>query len=265
MGLLAELLAEHPYSGDEPRDGGAELGYTFEELLERVPCSAEQLRVALGRGNAIQLAGRWRSVSQMHLSEVLQLLLLSAVEKDWPVFALPGSAAVAALEPEGYPAAIVLHCLRTFSEIQEGKGEEETDLLATAFALDKCKVCQSFARSLLQTLPRWAAEEFMTAWAGSVPTPELAPTEDMLRGIAIRCESAAGPFIQSFDAEAMPRSPVERFRMLFSARPSWLYEELEPYLKIGLEAGNQSVEALLMKHARAVQKTPDDPVTYTAR
>lgn len=115
---------------------------------------------------------------------------------------------------------------------------------------------------------------------------------------------AAGPFIQSFDAEAMPRSPVERFRMLFrcaeqhhphqrpallslqlpwkawrmlqsvsrhrkppngskgdcwgdcfwlrltdrchrrspfpslpppSARPSWLYEELEPYLKIGLE------------------------------
>jgi hypothetical protein len=54
----------------------------------------------------------------------------------------------------------------------------------------RAQVCQSFARSLLAANPRWPEAEFMAAWRRSIPTDELAPERDMLRGIAIIVDSA---------------------------------------------------------------------------
>lgn len=44
----------------------------------------------------------------------------------------------------------------------------------------------------------------------------------------------------------------------------WLWEDMEPYVA-GLQGPGQTVEALLLKFARANQPKPTEPVTYSAR
>lgn len=47
------------------------------------------MREALKERGAIELSGRWRLVEPSYLGHVLELLLLTACEHEWPRSALP--------------------------------------------------------------------------------------------------------------------------------------------------------------------------------
>jgi len=63
--------------------------------------SDAELRHALAERHALCLDGRWRAVQPPYLGHVLELLLLTAAERGWPLDALDGAEAAAALRAEG--------------------------------------------------------------------------------------------------------------------------------------------------------------------
>jgi sister chromatid cohesion protein DCC1 len=71
--------------------------------------------------------------------------------------------------------------------------------------------------------------------------------------------------LRLFPADALPPEPEARFRALFAARPRWLRRDLDPYLSALTRGGAATADALLLRHARASQRTPAEPVTYSAR
>ncbi len=63
--------------------------------------SDAELRHALAECHALCLDSRWRAVQPAYLGHVLELLLLTAAERGWPLDALDGAEAPAALRAEG--------------------------------------------------------------------------------------------------------------------------------------------------------------------
>ena len=67
----------------------------------RAQASDEELRQALAARHALCLDGRWRGVDPAYVGHVLELLLLTALERGWPRDALDGAEAAATLRAEG--------------------------------------------------------------------------------------------------------------------------------------------------------------------
>jgi sister chromatid cohesion protein DCC1 len=99
----------------------------------------------------------------------------------------------------------------------------------------------------------------------------MTPSLGMLAGEARQYGGGAGAAgteqprrIKRFPVTALPADAPSRFAALFAESVRWEWEELEPYVR-GLQGPGQTAEALLLKHARASQQRPTDPVTYSAR
>ncbi|KAF8068237.1 dscc1 [Scenedesmus sp. PABB004] len=285
LDLLPRLLGERPYSLEDEDDGGdaaaAEasgagaggeamdadgpgaaapraLGcHTTEQLLERVQASRAELLAELRRLGAVQLGGVWRLVDEAYLGGLLEMLTMTALERGWPLDALPLEEAVAAMQPDGYIPAITQHCLEVF-----GDRSAAPQAGGASYALDERRACLHYARKLLSQRDAWPESEFMAAWRAAVPGC-WAPREEMLLGEALllQPEPSEGfpePRLRSLPARSLPAAPGARFAALFAAQPRWTREQLDPYLA-GMQVPGQTVEMLLLKHARASQRSPTDP------
>ncbi|GIL82107.1 hypothetical protein Vretifemale_11044 [Volvox reticuliferus] len=283
---LRGLLWQRPYGVDDERaasaaaegketgmgeagDGTAAAGrtakgHTFEGLLARVQASPEELRAALAVEGALELGGYWRAVDPNYLGSLLELVLLTAEQEGMTLSALRASRLVASLQPEGYNPALVRHCLRVYGEpvaaesLTEGNGIAGQDV----WCLDETKVCIHFAHKVIGGRAMLLSD-FNVAWIHAVPYG-MTPSVAMLRSEVLIDGSGAEARISSFPASALPRDPGERFAALFSRRARWEWTHLEPFLE-GVKVPGQSVEALLMRFARASQPTPDAPLFYSAR
>eukprot|EP00741_Cyanophora_paradoxa_P009940 tig00000157_g9629.t1 len=269
---LRRLLLERPYAGPEPdavrrlddgaldeaaeepaeADGAEGAGegrrvrrrtgegrpqrrglYTFAELRGHVQASDEQLRAALRELHAFEVDGYWRVLDPNALREAMDLLLLTAVERDWRLDELSLREALEALASD--VDALVL---------------EHTGAGGDLFRVDLDRVCVFRARQLLAAGPRMRLDDFVEAWRGCVPEgarPDLA----LLRGLAIT--EGAGP-------------DAFRFAALFRQRARWALADLEPYVR-GLVQPGQTLEQLLLKHTRASRDLAQRgaPIYYTAR
>lgn len=202
---LDAVLADRPFGADEPMggpenpDGSNPPGRTWEELLEEVQASPAELAAALEGRNALRVEGRWRGVDPGYLGTVLELVLLTAIEKGWSLDAVPAADAADALVESGFAPEVTHLCLRKFgtpastgtadSQAMDGSAVGATasggDMAAAAYSpdgeplqlplegavqLQESAVCRYFGVSLLSDRPRWeSVEEFMTAWSAAVP------------------------------------------------------------------------------------------------
>eukprot|EP00898_Chlorokybus_atmophyticus_P004132 jgi/Chlat1/471/Chrsp103S01072 len=71
------------------------------------------------------------------------------------------------------------------------------------------------------------------------------------------------PYVSLFRERDLPDDPDARFRALFERRARWTAEEIEPFVR-RLRAPGQSIESLLLRHARLTQGTGGDAF-YSAR
>ncbi|PNW72477.1 hypothetical protein CHLRE_16g684155v5 [Chlamydomonas reinhardtii] len=156
--------------------GGGARGYTFEELLEVVQASPEQLLAALAAEGALLLRGRWRAVDRTYLGELLEHLLLAAEQEGMPLTGLREAPLAASLRGDGYHPAVVAHCLGVYgSRVLEEQGDKEQGdkeqgdkeqgdtgrqaastsgaggSVAGVWALDATKVCIHFAHKVLSS------------------------------------------------------------------------------------------------------------------
>lgn len=101
---------------------------------------------------------------------------------------------------------------------------------------------------------------------------------------------AAGLTVQHFPHSSLAATPSQRFQELFTLRPQWVLEELQPFIAgLATDGKKAAYDALLLKHGRSVRakwtkvhrevlldgvldggsaskrRTPDDCILYQAR
>jgi sister chromatid cohesion protein DCC1 len=268
------------------------LGKTWEELLSLVQASSEELAAALTERNAVCINRKWRGIDPNHLGTLLELILLTAVEKGWSLDAVPAVEAGEVLAPHGFLPELTEHCLKIFSKpvlrssssrgIGNG-GDDTTTINADkdgdenengrkkegVYAVHAEAVCRHFGLKLLREKQRWDdVNEFEATWRASVPEG-MTPSFDLLRGEALvdgdaQAGSTGRLGVQLLRVADLPPKAGERFKFLFSIRPRWELPALEPYIE-NLPGPGETTEALLLKFARASQQKPTDPVTYSSR
>ena len=280
---LEGALSDRPVGGIGSPEAAAEqgdyvethIGKTWEELLEVVQASPVELEAALEEKGAMCLAGKWRGVDSEYLGTLVELILLTAVEKGWSLSAVPAKEAGEALAPHGFSVELTEHCLQRFSKpilssssngsITDGVEKMDFSLNEGVYALHAEAVCRHFGLKLLREKRHWdSLSEFLAVWSGAVPEEmSSAPKIELLRGQAL-LEADDGEGVDFLPIENLPRNAENRFSELFGVRPRWELKDLEPYIE-GLAGPGETMEMLLLRFARMSQQRPTDPITYSAR
>lgn len=261
---LKSLLSERPYKEDE-MDEEVERGlkglYRWEDLLDNVQASEEELRAGLKGLAAVEIEGYWRIVDRKFMGCLLDVLILNCVQHDWPLNALKAADILPMLEQDGYSKRIAMHCLEVYGSTTAGSAEEQHEM-NQVWCLDERLVCLHYAKQLMSA-GRWKLDDFMEAWMQNLPSGIQARME-MLKGEALVEKFGVDLWINPFSVSSLPTTPAERFAALFRERPKWQWEDLEPYIR-DLQVPGLSVEGLLIKYTRKSQPTPDAPPIFSAR
>ena len=130
--------------GREPSLPRHSPGHTWQEIVEEVQASEEEIKAGLSSLQAVQLGGRWRVVAGETMSEVLHCLVLTALAKGWPMSAILEREALGVCGEKGFREEVVRHCLR-----ESSKGSKAGRCNETLWELDEKKVCVDYARKLL--------------------------------------------------------------------------------------------------------------------
>jgi sister chromatid cohesion protein DCC1 len=96
-----------------------------------------------------------------------------------------------------------------------------------------------------------------------VPT-DIEPAVEMLKGLALLDVNGARTTLRMFTTDQLAYDTAVRFRKLFSMRPKWTREDLQPYLAGVLEPG-QTEDQLLLKFTRVLQACQGNPRLYAPR
>lgn len=267
---LKQLLSQCPYRGEEfeaksdPRDEYSEASdprrvgskenstekarkkngpnrYTFEELLDCVRASEGELVQALDRLEACLIDGHWCLLELDYRDRVFQFVLTLLEELDLNHRHVPLDLVCSKLE-ELEPRFAIEHCLRCYGN------KTQSDDEGTVYELSEERVCQFFAELLLRPAGKFNYHEFMESWRQSVPDG-MTTNLSQLEGLALADRNCMPPVIWHFPVSELPQDPLSRFNKLFNVREKWTHSEILPYIQ-DLETPGQSLNALLLKHAR---------------
>lgn len=130
---LKVLLSKRLYNEDVDDDDETDVEdgeglYTWDDLLARVQASEFQLRTALKTLRAVEIGGYWRLTDEGFMHRLLEMLLLTAIQHDWALEALPGPEVVRGLGADNYSPPIVIHCLNTFGVRTDSEVHDNSNL-----------------------------------------------------------------------------------------------------------------------------------------
>ncbi|SPQ94676.1 unnamed protein product (mitochondrion) [Plasmodiophora brassicae] len=245
LARVRSLLREHEIGvNDLPlffddMDGA---GLRFDELADCVQASDAQIETALDLMDAIEIRGRWFSLSVELVNRALSNVLDVALSCGFQLDRLPVDEVVHELQGD-FPELLIKHIVRVFSV---GKNYDRDA------KLDESAVCRQVAIRILLEEPKVPFEAFMTRWQLEAPGL-MTPETDMLRGVALIDESVRSRTVMYVPIESLPSDPAKRFEALFSLKQKWAYEDLVAYLS-DLVAFGHPLEPLILKHTRAVQQ-----------
>lgn len=232
--------------------------YTFEELLDLVQSSEDELYEALDKLQACPIQGYWRLLDADYRDMAFQHVMRLLVEQDWSYKHVPLNATCRLLQ-ELEPEFAIKHCVSCYgNQVEEGFQEGEV-----YYELSEARVCQFYAELLLRPAGKFNYQEFLDSWQASIPEG-MVTSLDYLKGLALVNLSATPPTIWHYSAADLPQEPSERFLQLFRVRDKWSFEEIEPYIK-DLETPKQSLNALLMKFARVSTDTVRATKLYSSK
>ncbi|GAB2272680.1 hypothetical protein Dimus_007502 [Dionaea muscipula] len=231
--------------------------YSWEDLVEKVQSSDDELRLGLDALSAIEINGYWRIVDDKCMDSVLSMLLHNAVLNDWPLNALGEKEVLCMLESDGFPCKIASHCLQVY-----GSRVNKDSEIDSVWKLDERKVCVHFAKQILRD-GKIKMENFMEEWAHKIPSGMQASLE-MLEGEILMEKLGIETWVNAFSVSSLPSNPAERFSILFRERPKWEWKDLQPYIR-DLRVPGLSSEGLLLKYTRRTQPTLDVEPIFSAR
>lgn len=262
---LKLLLLENPYSSEEAlefedleeMEKNKAGFYTWNDLVDKVQASDDELRSGLWALSAVELDGYWRIVDERCMGTVLAMLLHNSVLNDWSLDALIEDEVVRVLVSDGFPPILACHCLHVYgSKVDEDRSK------SCLWKLDERRVCAHFAREILSS-GRRKMESFMEEWQRKIPEGMQASFE-ILEGEVLAEKLGVDLWVRAFSVSSLPANPAERFSILFGERPKWEWKDLQPYIR-DLNVPGQSLEGLLLKYTRRTQPTLDAEPVYSAR
>ncbi|KAF3446984.1 hypothetical protein FNV43_RR12164 [Rhamnella rubrinervis] len=255
---LKMLLFENPYRAEEDTEmedlEAINKGlYKWDDLVDMVQASDDELRSGLQALSAVEIDGYWRVVDEKYMDMLLRMLLHSSVLNDWSLDALNEDEVVNVLQSDGFPCKLAEHCLHVYgNKVDSG----------CVWKLNERTVCVHFAREILRGEKR-KMESFMEEWMRKIPEGMQA-SFDMLEGEVLTERHGVNTWVHAFSVSSLPSAPAERFSILFKERPKWEWKDLEPYIR-DLNVPGLSLEGLLLKFTRRTQPTMDKQPVFSAR
>ncbi|EXB70695.1 hypothetical protein L484_023881 [Morus notabilis] len=238
--------------------GEVETGlYKWDDLVDLVQASDDELLSGLQALSALEIDGYWRVVDVKYMDMMLRMLLHNSVLNDWSLDALDQDRVVDVLQSDGFPHKLAEHCLCVYGhKVSEGV---ETNCV---WKLDERKVCVHFAREILRGGKK-KIEKFMEEWNRKVPECMQA-SFTMLEGEVLTERFGIETWVRALSVSSLPSSPAERFSLLFKERQKWEWKDLQPYIR-DLSVPGLSSEGLLLKYTRRTQPTADAEPVFSAR
>jgi len=236
---LQKILCDKPFTEDSIKDG--QIGPSFEELLDLVQASEEEMKEGLKQFEGVEIEGMWFVLDQDYQMKVLSFILRFFDENSWKFDCVKKSETVIALS-ELVPKEIVSQVFCIYCDPMVGGETDE-------FSLHKDKVCRFYGDYLLAANTGFMLSEFLEMWQKAVP--EGLTTEiSQLAGLVL-VEDKEPPVIKRFTESSLPSSVTERLNVLFNARERWTVEEISPFVS-PLTTTKLNVNALLTKYARPI-------------
>lgn len=261
---LRSLLSEKPYTLEEYDSGNLEdnqecrrIGlYNWNDLVDNIQASDEELRSGLQALSAVEINGYWRVVDERYMDMILGMLLKNSVLNDWSLNNLNEDEVVTTLESDGFPGVLARHCLHVYgNKVNEGMN-------SCAWKLDEKRVCIHFAREILKGGKR-KLESFMDELRQMIPEG-MHPSFDLMEGEVLTERVGVETWVRAFSVASLPSTPAERFSILFREKPKWEWKDLQPYIR-DLSVPGLSAEGLLLKYTRRTQPSPHTEPVFSAR
>ncbi|XP_050204069.1 uncharacterized protein LOC126654070 [Mercurialis annua] len=259
---LRFLLSQNPYKSDEVLEmedlnmGINKTGlYAWDDLVDMVQASNEELRYGLQALSAVEIDGYWRIVDDAYMDTILGMLLHNSILNDWSLHSLNEDEVVTVLASDGFLRKLAIHCLNVY-------GDKVSTGLTNTWKLDEKRVCVHFARQILKT-GKLKMEVFMGEWLKKIPDCMQA-SFDLLEGEVLTEKLGVETWVRAFSVSSLPSNPTERFSMLFKERSKWEGKDLHPYIR-DLNVPGLSSEALLLKYTRRTQPSEDAEPAFSAR
>lgn len=223
------LLSEEPYSladewESEEVDKYKKRMYNWDDLINKVQASDDELKAGLQALSAVEIDGFWRVVDEKYMDSMLQMLLHNTILNDWSLDALDEGVIMRVMKMDSFPEKLVQHCLHVYGDKldgNEGKG--------CLWRLDEKQVCVHFAREVLRK-GKMKLEHFMDEWRQKIPLGMRA-NFDMLEGEVLTERLGVETWVRGFRVCSLPLNPAERFTILFKERPKWEWKDLQPYIR----------------------------------
>ncbi|XP_057773609.1 uncharacterized protein LOC130992870 [Salvia miltiorrhiza] len=263
---LKVLLSQNPYSFSEDSEMDTSEGrektglglYRWEDLVERIQASDEELKMGLQSLSAVEIDGYWRILDDSYTHTILSMLLHNVILNDWSVNALNEDEVLGVLESDGFPRNIAEHCMQAYcSKVDDGDVS-----VSRWWKLDERRVCVCLAREILKG-GKMKLEIFMEQWTRKLPDGMCASFE-MLEGEVLTEKLGIETWLYSFSVSSLPSTPAERFAILFQQRLKWEWKDLQPYVR-DLKVPGLTSEALLLKYTRRTQSTAEAEPVFSAR
>ncbi|EJU04162.1 hypothetical protein DACRYDRAFT_114561 [Dacryopinax primogenitus] len=244
---LHGLMRGSDWTADDDEDmgeqGAKRRRYTYDQVSGVVQASADELDEGLRAAHVLHIAGELRSLLPSQLSNILETILTSMVARSFSPKHVPLDNFLDAMEEDHeLPREVVRGVIGWYGDVSEER-----------WRADMAGLVREIGLGLLSELRDnpMTEHEFVTHWekkVGDSFTGEI--TMELLHGHYLRPEPPSKHLLY-FPHTALPSAPAARFADLFLARPRWLGDDLEPFLR-GLPGGeNKSVrDALLVKFAR---------------
>lgn len=231
---------------DEEKRIDAEDLLPFHRLLEHVQASEDEIRATLTRMHAFITKGCYRLMDAEYRQRVFELVLAEIALQRMPFDHVILSVIASSLAGHDIIPEVVDAVLRTYGDLSS----LQTDNGEVAYALDTKRVCQYYAKVLLESSSgEWDYASFVREWEANVPHP-MKPELDFLRGIALVHTTPLGAkTVKYFDEAELPEDPQVRFDTLFRIRSAWSVVDITPYLS-GIASETITVEKLLFKYSR---------------
>ncbi|XP_047951178.1 sister chromatid cohesion protein DCC1 [Salvia hispanica] len=263
---LKLLLSQKPYSfgeasemdiSEEREETGLGL-YRWEDLVERIQASDEELKMGLQSISAVEIDGYWRILDDSYMHAILSMLLHNVILSNWSINALDEDEVLGMLEADGFPRNIAKHCLQAYGN----KVDDEGACVSHLWILDERRVCVCLAREILKG-GKMKLEIFMEKWMRKLPDGMCASFE-MLEGEILTEKLGIETWLYPFSVSSLPSTPAERFAILFQQRLKWEWKDLQPYVR-DLKVPGLTSEALLLKYTRRSQPTAEAEPVFSAR
>lgn len=229
---LRMLLSRNPYTFDEASEmdisealDESRFLYTWDDLVESVQASDEELRAGLQALSAVEINGYWRILDEKYMDAVLNMLLHNSVINNWSLNRLIEDEVLRVLEGDGFPSKIAKHCL----QVHGSKVVEEGSSRSSIWKLDEKKICVHFAREILRG-KKMKTETFLDEWRFRIPDGMQASFE-MLEGEVLTEKLGIDTWVYAFSVSSLSSVPAERFSKLFQERPKWEWKDLHPYVR----------------------------------